>query len=105
MGVATKAPPCFNLAQNGHFLVHRWSDFHETFESGFFDFKQIHNITKINKISCKIKYFDQIVIFGPPQSPFAGLVFRVALSHFLANFNKKMSKCSVDHTASYKLVP
>ena len=27
MGVATKAPPCFNLAQNGHFLEHEWSDF------------------------------------------------------------------------------
>ena len=43
--------------------------FYETFESGFFDFKQIHNSTKINKISCKIKYLDQIVIFGPPTDP------------------------------------
>ena len=52
MGVATKASPCFNLAQNSHFLEHGWSDFYETFESGFFDFKEIHNSTKINKISC-----------------------------------------------------
>ena len=52
VGVATKAPPCFNLAQNSHFLEHGWSNFYETFESGFFDFKQIHNSTKINKISC-----------------------------------------------------
>ena len=37
--------------------------FYETFESGFFDFKQIHNRTKINKLSCKIKYLAQIVIF------------------------------------------
>ena len=69
VGVATKAPPCFNLAQYGHFLEHGWSDFYETFDSGFFDFKQIHNSTKINKISCKIKYLDQIVIFRPPQTP------------------------------------
>ena len=90
MGVATKAPPCFNLAQNGHFLEHGWSDFYETFESGFFDFKQIHNSTKINKISCKIKYLDQIVIFRPPhRPPLPDLVFRAALSHFLADFNKK----------------
>ena len=27
--------------------------FDETFESGFFDFKQIHSSTKTNKISCK----------------------------------------------------
>ena len=51
VGVATKAPPCFYLAQNSHFLEHEWSDFYETFESGFFDFKQIHNSTKIEKIS------------------------------------------------------
>ena len=38
MGVATKAPLCFNLAQNGHFLEHGWSDFYKTFKSGFFDF-------------------------------------------------------------------
>ena len=90
MGVATKAPPCFNLALNGHFLGHGWFDFNETFESGFFDFKQIHNSTKINKISCKLKYLDQIVIFGPPTDPpLPDLVFRAALSHFLADFNKK----------------
>ena len=57
VGVATKAPPCFNLAQNGHFLEHA------------FDFKQTHNSTKINKISCKIKYLGQIVIFRPPIDP------------------------------------
>ena len=87
--MATKAPPCFNLAQNGHFLEHGWSDFYETFESGFFDFKQIHNSTNINKISCKIKYLDQIVIIRPPRPPLPDLVFRAALSYFLANFNKK----------------
>ena len=69
MGVATKVLPCFNLAQNDRFLEHGWSDFYETFESGFFDFKQIHNGTKINKISCKIKYMAQIVIFRPPHRP------------------------------------
>ena len=86
MGLATKAPPCFNLAQNGHFLEHGWSDFYKTFESGFFDFKQIHNS---NKISCKIKYMAQILIFRLPQTPLPDLVFRAALSHFLADFNKK----------------
>ena len=49
--------------------------FTETFESGFFDFKQIHNSTKINKISCKIKYLDQIVIFRPPTDPLAAFSF------------------------------
>ena len=49
----------------------------------------------------------QIVIFrSPHRPPLPDLVFRAALSHFLADFNKKkVSKCSVDHTASYKLVP
>ena len=90
MGVVTKAPPCFNLVQNGHFLEHGWSDFYETFESGFFDFKQIHNSTKINKVSCKIKYMAQIVIIRPPhRPPLPDLVFRAALSHFVADFNKK----------------
>ena len=69
MGVATKAPPWFNLAQNGHFHEHGWSDFYKTFESGFFDFKQILNSTKINKISCKIKYMAQFLIFRPPTDP------------------------------------
>ena len=93
VGVATKAPPCFNLAQNGHFLGHGWSDFYETFESGFFDFKQIHNSTKTSKISCKNK------IFGPnchfqtrPNTPLPDLVFRAALSHFFPDFNKKSVK-------------
>ena len=67
--MATKAPLCFNLAQDSHFLEHGWSDFYETSESGFFGFKQIHNSTKINKISCKIKYLAQIVIFRPPTDP------------------------------------
>ena len=90
MGVATKAPSCFNLTQNGHFLEHGWSDFYKTFESGFFDFKQILNSTKINKISCKIKYMAQFLIFRPPhRPPMPDLVFRAALSHFLADFNKK----------------
>ena len=79
-----KCPRSFNLVQNGH--EHGWSDFNETFESGFFDFKQIHNRTKINKVSCKLKYLAQIVIFRPPLPD---LVFWPALSHFLANFNKK----------------
>ena len=90
MGVATKAPSCLNLAHNGHFLEHGWSDFYETFENGFLDFKQIHNSTKINKISCKIKYLVQIVIFQTPhRPPLPDLVFRAALSHFLADFNIK----------------
>ena len=75
VGVATKAPPCLNLKQNGHFLEHGLSNFYETFDSGFFDFKQIHNSTKINKISCKIKYLAQIVIFGPPTDPLTGFSF------------------------------
>ena len=67
VGVAIKAPPCFHLAQNGHFHEHGWSNFYETFESGFFDLKQIHNSTKINKLSFKI--------FGPPQTPLAEFSF------------------------------
>ena len=89
VGVATKAPPFFNLAQNGHLFEHRWSDFNKTFESGFFDFKQIHKSTKINKISYKLKYLAQIVIFRPHRPPLPDLVFWPALSYFLADFNKK----------------
>ena len=73
--MATKTPPCFNLVQNGHFIEHGLSDFYETFESGLFDFKQIHSRTKISKRSCKIKYLVQIVIFGPPQTPLAEFSF------------------------------
>ena len=106
MGVATKAPPCFNLVQNGHFLEHGWSDFYETFESGFFDFKQIHNSTKINKVSCKIKYMAQIVIIRPPTDPPCQIWFLGRHCLILWPISiKKGSKCSVDHTTSYKLVP
>ena len=88
--VATKAPLCLNLEQNGHFIENRWSDFYETFRNVFFDLKQIHNSYKINKIRCKIKYLTQIVIFRPfHRPPLSDLVFWAALCHVLADFNKK----------------
>ena len=86
VGVGTKAHPCFNLVQKGHFLEHGWSDFYKTFESGFFDFKQIHNSTKINKISCKIKYLDHIVISGPPTDPLARFSFLDGTVSFFGQF-------------------
>ena len=57
VGVATKAPPFFNLAQNGHFLEHGWSDFYETFESGFFDFKQIHTVLSLINAPGALQFF------------------------------------------------
>ena len=89
--MATKAPPFLNLAQNGHFLEHGWSDFYKTFESGFFDFKQIH-ITALQSIKYYVKeniWPNKLSFSDPPQTPLPDLVFRAALSHFLANFNKK----------------
>ena len=50
VGMPTEAFTCFNLAQNGHFIEHEWSDFYETFRNIIFDLRQIHNSYKIIKI-------------------------------------------------------
>ena len=60
------------------------------------------NSTKINKVWCKIKYFAQTVILGPPLSD---LVFRAVLSQFLPDFFLNVSKCSGGYTASNNLAP
>ena len=75
MGVATKAPHALIWRKTAIFLSMDGLIFTKTFESGFFDFKQIHNSTKINKISCKIRYMAKIVIFGPHRSPLARFSF------------------------------
>ena len=63
-------------------------------------------ITAVKSIKYHVKYnIWPKLSFSDPPTPLSDLVFRPALSHFLADFNKKVSKCSVDHTASYKLVP
>ena len=103
-----KAPSFSNFDLNGHFYEYGWSDFLRTFTNGFFDHKKVQDSTKINTVWCNIRYLVQIVIFRTPhRPPSSDFVFWTALSHFLADFNKKkkVSKCSGDHTVSNKLVP
>ena len=53
VGTATKVPPCFDLVQNGPFIEHGWSDFYETFESGFLTSKRY--ITTLKSIKYHVE--------------------------------------------------
>ena len=65
--------------------------FFGTFINGFFDLKQIHYNTKINKMWCKIKCLTQIVIFRPPTDPPCRVYFfgRHCLIFWLISIKKK----------------
>ena len=109
VGVATKAPRYLKLAQNGHFIENGWSDFYKIFRNVFFDLKQIHKryitATKSIRYYVKSSIWPKLTLLRPPQTPLIGFSFLGGTVSFLADFNKKVSKCSVDHTSSYKLVP
>ena len=82
VGVATKAPPCFNLAQNSHFIQNDSLISMKLLE--MYSLTSNRYITATKSIKYDVKYLTQIVIF---RHPLSDLVFWAALSHFLADFN------------------
>ena len=50
------------------------SDLYETTVNGFFDLKNTHTSTKINKIGCKVGYLTENVYFKTPTN-LSDLVF------------------------------
>ena len=79
-----KRPRAIFWCKTAIFIKNGWSDFYELLKVDSLTSNRC--TAALTSIKYHLKY---IVIFGPPQTPLRDLVFRAALSHFLANFKKK----------------